>query len=439
MKLQQRRLFYAGATLLFVLLAPILILYAQGYRFDFPAMRFLRTGGLVMVSEPKRAHVTLDGKALNKTTPVTLLNVVPGEYDVTLTKAGYQPWRSRVRVRSHVSTKIEALLMPTVLSLTALPVTNVVTLAASDDGAKIAVLTSSGNGGRINIYDSRRRVFQDLAVFDGNVVSSRLAWSANDRFLAVRTSVGQVVVLHGTTGQLEPLPASPQLSIDRMVWDPQNDNFLYVVADETLWKIDLFSHRASVLTSPGIVDAAVYDGSLWIVRRGREESTIEEVDRESPNARQRVIDTNWPIERLLFIGSNRLLVEGQAAMALLDVDGAALSETQIDGRVAVSSRDPTGRYLLFTTSTEAWSADLATATFSLLGRFGALHGAAWRSPFPVALLLHEGTLTEVSVEAPVASSGSFGPFDEATAMVPLPSSAVAIITSKAVLLPDLEP
>lgn len=439
MKIAYRRLLYAGATALFALISPLLILYAQGYRFDIRAMRFLRTGGLVINSEPKRAQLLLDGTILRETTPLTILNLLPGEYEVMIRREGYQPWHVRVRVRSHVSTKIEAVLMPSVLNLTSLPVANILSLAPTRDGTKIAMLTSAPDGAGLGIYDHRRRTYHQLAVVQPGVVDDgEVRWSANNKFLAARLANKRMIVLQAATGVLEPLPALLPSAIQKGSWDYRNDNFFYVVANETLWKIDLFSHTATALASPGVLDLGFHNDSLWIVRRGSEGSTIEEIEKETPNTRRRVITVRSSIEKLLYIDSSRAVVQHGTIITLLDSDGLQLAAIRIDESPVRPARDQNGRYLLLSTSTEVWAVNINASTFTLLGRFGALQGASWLPHSPVALILRAGVLTEISAEQPTAWSGSFGPFAGATTLYPLNGNSVGIVTRDAVLLANLE-
>lgn len=436
MKIAQRRLLYAGATALFALIAPLLILSAQGYRFDVRAMRFLRTGGLVITSEPKRAQLLLDGTILRETTPLTIFNLLPGEYEVMIRREGYQPWHDRVRVRSRVSTKIEAVLMPAVLNLTSLPVSNIASLAATNDGTKMAVLASTADGARLGIYDVRRRTYHQLAVIQpGAVDDGEVLWSANNKFLAVRLANRRLIVLQAANGVLEPLPALLPSTIQKGSWDSRNDNFFYVVANETLWKIDLFSRTATALASPGVLDVGFHHDSLWIVRRGE---TIEEIEKETPNTRRRVITVRSSIEKLLYINSSRAVVQDGTTVTLLDADGLQLAQTRVDGGAIRQKINESGRSLLLTTPTEVWVVDVSASAFTLLGRFGALQGASWLGRSPVAVVLHEGIMTEISAEHPTASSGSFGPLAGAVALYPLNEKSVGIVTRDAVLLANLE-
>lgn len=105
MKLRNRFLLIGIGILTFCVVTPILILYARGYKFDYSSKRLLKTGSLVIKTEPAKAAVVLNGKPVSKSeTPATLRFLLPGDYDVTVKKDGYQAWTKRLTIKSQLVT-----------------------------------------------------------------------------------------------------------------------------------------------------------------------------------------------------------------------------------------------------------------------------------------------------------------------------------------------
>lgn len=102
MTLKRRIALIIAGAVVFLLAGPAVVLLAQGYRFDWDAAGLTRTGTLVVKSEP-RAEGTLSGLA-DFSTPLTDRFIMPGEYQITLSKPGYRSYTKRVNVSAGLVT-----------------------------------------------------------------------------------------------------------------------------------------------------------------------------------------------------------------------------------------------------------------------------------------------------------------------------------------------
>ena len=87
----------------FFTLAPVLVVYTTGDVYDFGTHRFVKTGMLSVATSPSGAKIFLDGKLVG-TSPEHVRFLAPGDYDVKITKAGYDTWDKRLNVRSQFTT-----------------------------------------------------------------------------------------------------------------------------------------------------------------------------------------------------------------------------------------------------------------------------------------------------------------------------------------------
>lgn len=128
----------------------LIIAYGRGYRFDVGKKSLKATGLLVASSEPSGAQILINGK-VRSATPSTL-NLPPDWHTIRIVKDGFQAWEKRVRVQGEVVAKIEALLLPTNPSLTAITAMGVGNPILSPDGGKLVYVvprpTPGANNGR---------------------------------------------------------------------------------------------------------------------------------------------------------------------------------------------------------------------------------------------------------------------------------------------------
>jgi len=98
MILIKRRLIYLIFFLVFLVVIPIIVLYAGGLRYNSRLGKWQKTGGIVATVYPKEAQVYIDGKQVVKDTPIRVNQILPREYDVEVSFSGYRTWKRLVNV-----------------------------------------------------------------------------------------------------------------------------------------------------------------------------------------------------------------------------------------------------------------------------------------------------------------------------------------------------
>jgi len=114
--------------LVFVIFTPLILLYANGYRFDRKEKTFIKTGSLFIDSYPQEAAVIINGeqqkaaKWLNPfsffwklfgsakyggETPTIINNLLPGKYEIEVVKDGFQKWRKEIVIKPGLTTRFE--------------------------------------------------------------------------------------------------------------------------------------------------------------------------------------------------------------------------------------------------------------------------------------------------------------------------------------------
>ena len=114
---KKRRIYFYTFSLVFLIVIPIVILYAQGFRFT-RNWQILETGGVYVTSNESESRVYIGGE-LEKITGVLTRgvfkqNLKPGHYSVEVGKVGYFPSVADIVVRENFVTEFDALLIPVV-------------------------------------------------------------------------------------------------------------------------------------------------------------------------------------------------------------------------------------------------------------------------------------------------------------------------------------
>ena len=111
MTMQFRRFIFWIFVILFIAASAIIILFAQGWRFDFDSFKIVRTGGIFIKTTVSGAKIYVNDKYTGST--AGLLNytklvddLAPKNYNLFIHKEGYYPWNKMVEVKNGLVTEL---------------------------------------------------------------------------------------------------------------------------------------------------------------------------------------------------------------------------------------------------------------------------------------------------------------------------------------------
>lgn len=137
MTLRTRRLLFYSFCALFLFIGSVIILYTEGWRFDLRecsvrdwtqcTIRMQKTGAIFILAAPKDASITINNASVQPSLQLlrsgTLItDLLPGTYEVRVSKEGYQSWHKRLVVEPELVTEASSVyLFPLAPKETALP------------------------------------------------------------------------------------------------------------------------------------------------------------------------------------------------------------------------------------------------------------------------------------------------------------------------------
>lgn len=162
MKRPIRQLIFATFIALFVVGAPVVVLYTAGYRYNPRNGHIVRTGVLSVSSTPRGATILLDGATTGRTTPYVFTRMTPGTYSVTLTRDGYHTYEDDITVESGKSAYVSDIALfaasePLLLNEESGAITT------STDGATATIVRAANNETETWEYTVRNRSYTLVA------------------------------------------------------------------------------------------------------------------------------------------------------------------------------------------------------------------------------------------------------------------------------------
>jgi hypothetical protein len=132
-----RRIIFYFFVAIFIVLVPMIILYALGYNFDFERKIIVATGGIYLKSDPAKAEIYINDK-LKGTTNKFIKRLSPKIYDVKITKENFHSWEKDLIVQPNLVTKANSIIL--------LPVNPKISLVATESQEYIAFTASESDG-----------------------------------------------------------------------------------------------------------------------------------------------------------------------------------------------------------------------------------------------------------------------------------------------------
>lgn len=128
-------------VLAFFIVAPILLFYTAGYRYNVKKRLVERNGALIVDGSPKGAAIFLDGINTGNTTPYTFQNVIPGWHTIRVEKVGYSTWEKHLEIRAEQVTFANAIRLWPQISPTLVSPHTFLRLESNPKGTGMATLS----------------------------------------------------------------------------------------------------------------------------------------------------------------------------------------------------------------------------------------------------------------------------------------------------------
>jgi len=242
-----RTVLFLICLFLFLLVAPAVVLYSQGYRIDFDSKKITQIGGLFLKVLPKQVEIFIDDKLKKKTDfffgSALIENLLPKKYQVVIKKEGYLPWEKNLEIREKEVTEAkDIILFPGDPNLTILT-KGVENFWLSPDERKI-VIREGEQGWALKIYDLEKNIKSHL-IEEGDISKKgadllNLSFSENSKEIFLE--VGMREELKYFTLELDKLPlvlkekVLPEPSKEIVTEFAQNGNLYYLDNSGNLFK-----------------------------------------------------------------------------------------------------------------------------------------------------------------------------------------------------------
>ena len=243
MKLKLRRILTIIIAAIYIIVALILLIYAAGWRFDSSTKSFNRVGAIYIDTKPSNAIVTINEKLLKKDTPLTIKNLPPDDYSVTIYKDGYYQWTSPVRVSSAETSRLNDITLIRKSVPVQLPFSDFTTVKLSFESDYAALVSTE----RISIYNFDN---EDITFFNINILPDTISWSPYSNTILAQNTKNEFLLIDVGT-ETEPVLIEKLFNIkfSYVIWSDDEVDVLYASDGTNVYRLNIFQKTSTVMFS----------------------------------------------------------------------------------------------------------------------------------------------------------------------------------------------
>ncbi len=404
MQLPTRRVLFWASAAVFAVLAPLVVGYALGYRLDLAGGGIVRTGALVVETEPGGAAVIIDGALARHTGTIfngtaLIRDLAPRVHRIRIEKPGYHPWEKEIEIYPAVVTEVR----------------NVRLWPLKPIDETIGELAATG-----------ARVVPETVQFSPD--GTHLLWAAEPAVRQGRGAPARAWLAQRSSGDVPAaltLPAGVVPDEARVRWS-SDSRFLIVEAGTAWWRLDRDRLDDPVALPPIPAPRVLLDAATALAIDGTGILSVYQLTSSSTQAISRVAVIPPPSLDDELIAPNVehiALRTREGTLRIFNPDEktfVGVANGVVDARFS-----PDGTRLLWRTNRELW---VRTAdTDELITRFAdPIAAAIWEARGAQVLFSVGGTLKAIELDR---QSGRI-----ITDLTALPASALALDRDKTSVL-----
>lgn len=331
-----RKLTYYLFIVIFLITAPLLVLYTYGYRWA-PEQGITRTGTLFIVTAPRDADVFIDGHRQKDRTPSILKWLTPGEKLLRIEKQGYLPWEKRLTIERTRTTFADDVHLFLEHDLAPLVLDAIHRVAWSPDDQFMAYTTS--DRGWTEVWISP--IDQPAARLVSRIPTTEtvgLTWTRDD---VVELTIDETShVQFDTSGKI----VTPEEEQTGVRITSEKDIVRIIDGEQELATLATGTYEIHSVQDAFIVIHDADDDAFTLFQRQ---------DTEAPIA----FTTSGTYAH--WYGSTHLLIADTREIQLFDVETGTLQSLLRQSEPVHSVQwHPSGHYIFYATSTDVWSIEL---------------------------------------------------------------------------------
>lgn len=219
-------------SVIFLAIAPELVFYALGYKFDFANKKFVSTGGIYIKILTPNTQVFVDGRQKKNFSifdnSILIQGLLPKKYEFSVKKDGYYSWQKHLEIKEKEVTKVENITLIKEKILFEKLRDNVKNFYISPSGDLVLLLDSLEYN--FSIVDGKTTVEKNSFNLPKNTKDNNnvVSWDENLKTIILKTEDNYFSVDYNKSGIIEPKTTLFESDKELInIFSPDNSKFLF--------------------------------------------------------------------------------------------------------------------------------------------------------------------------------------------------------------------
>ncbi len=262
MTIQLRRIIFYLFVIIFLVVAPSILLVISGYSLDWRAQTVVRSGMILLQISPEDATIHINGTRDESSSRsrgvIRISSLETGAYTITLEKEGYLSWSQNLTVvAGGVTAPPPISLIRSTQSFVILPFNSHILSTSANGYWSLVSIESTGKQKSLALLDQTRGAFRSLPatptglnISTGTIESH---WSPDSSSILIMTKGGKTRV--GNVYQLDTQQYTPTMKLPEIVRWSADSLSLFLIESFGVQQISIDTGVPKIVaTTSGIVD-----------------------------------------------------------------------------------------------------------------------------------------------------------------------------------------
>lgn len=264
MTLKFRRWLYSTAILIFLISAPLLILYTAGFRYDFKKGKVQSTGSIFVKTIPPDPHIYLNNELVGEKTPLRLNHLAPNRYDLKIQKKGFQDWEKKLEVYPSQTTFIDKVILwpvkPEIETLI-----NSQIKSFSINKAEDKIIWQQDN--QLFLYNPLNQKSEQILTLPSES-APKFDWSPGGKRLIIKQNENYWLLSFSDKLDIKKINTIDSQA-QTIKFHPEIDDLIIFIKNQRLYTYNLITKNIKRITNKEIQDYKWYKGKWFYITAGK--------------------------------------------------------------------------------------------------------------------------------------------------------------------------
>ncbi len=273
---RKRTFLFIACLISFLIIAPVIVLYSQGYRFDPKNRTITMTGAFYVKAWPKNCDVFVNGKLASKNDFLfgadLVENLIPGTHLMEVKKQGYIPWQKNLKIMAMMTIEAKNIvLFPQNLGFE-IKASNVQNIFPAPSNKKLILEKKDSQGWYLTSFDLKNNLEQVLALekdFDKKKSGStmqNLIWSADSKKAIAKVLINEAekFFLLEVEDKISFLSLDPLGNFEKISFQGNDSSKFFILKNNSLHYGNFISLK-TVKLADKIIDFAADNSKLYFL------------------------------------------------------------------------------------------------------------------------------------------------------------------------------